>query len=227
MTDLFTSLISQFTPFTFGAHAVRVMQRDGEPWFVAADVCGALGYKNTTQAVADNLDHDERYICQIDRGGSLVLINESGLYALVLRSRKPEARKFAKWVTGEVLPSIRKTGGYQQSTNVAQALQTSAEVARSVQQVVFDAMLAGDVKWRGGSYLVSFAFQPGVGHRPVVSALDRDAITMSLPQMAIALGEPGGLAPTISVLANLGAAINKQLAQRIGSEAERKALAAT
>lgn len=112
MANLFSGNSAQITPFNFGAHAVRVIVRAGEPWFVASDVCAALDYKNTSQAVGDHLDADERYIETIDRGGSLLLINESGLYALVLRSRKPEARKFAKWVTGEVLPSIRKTGGY-------------------------------------------------------------------------------------------------------------------
>lgn len=128
MADLFSGASAQVTPFTFGAHAVRVIQRDGEPWFVAADVCAALNYKNTTQAVADNIDADERSICQIDRGGSLVLINESGLYALVLRSRKPEARKFAKWVTREVLPAIRKTGRYEAAE--AKPLPSAFELAR-------------------------------------------------------------------------------------------------
>lgn len=98
--------------FNFGDHPVRVVIRDGEPWFVAGDVCAALDYKNTSKAVGDHLDQDERYNEPLDRGGSQLLINESGLYALVLRSRKPEARKFSKWVTGEVLPAIRKSGAY-------------------------------------------------------------------------------------------------------------------
>lgn len=118
--------------FNFGAHAVRIVLRDGEPWFVASDVCAALEYTNTSKAVADHLDDDERMTLTAGygqsgngltsgstatgkRGGArfTVVINESGLYALVLRSRKPEARKFAKWVTSEVLPSIRKTGRYE------------------------------------------------------------------------------------------------------------------
>lgn len=103
------------SPFNFGDHPVRVVVRDGQPWFVAADVCAALDYKNASKAVADHLDPDERSNEQLDRsrmGSKAVIINESGLYALVLRSRKPEARKFAKWVTSEVLPQIRKTGAY-------------------------------------------------------------------------------------------------------------------
>lgn len=107
--------VSSQPTFTFGTHAVRVIVRDGEPWFVAADVCGALDYKNVSQTIGDNLDEDEKGVSAgYTLGGEqkLVVISESGLYALVLRSRKPEARKFAKWVTSEVLPAIRKTGVY-------------------------------------------------------------------------------------------------------------------
>lgn len=116
MSDSKAVQVSSQPVFNFGAHSVRVVVRDGEPWFVASDVCGALLYKNTSDAVATHLDDDERSTIANSEsrngGGSLVIINESGLYALVLRSRKPEARKFAKWVTGEVLPAIRKTGIY-------------------------------------------------------------------------------------------------------------------
>ena len=104
-------------PFDFNNHAVRVILRGGEPWFVAKDVCDALGYKNTSDAIATHLDDDERYSQSLERGGNQAIINESGLYALVLRSRKPQARKFARWVTGEVLPSIRKTGQYSAHTS--------------------------------------------------------------------------------------------------------------
>lgn len=127
MADLFSGVSAQSTPsvFNFGAHTVRIVLRDGEPWFVASDVCGALLYKNTSDAVATHLDDDERSTIANSEsrngGGSLVIINESGLYALVLRSRKPEARKFAKWVTGEVLPTIRKTGRYEQPSAQPQA----------------------------------------------------------------------------------------------------------
>lgn len=102
--------MADITSFNFGTHAVRVITRNNQPWFVANDVCQALGYSNTSKAIGDHLDDDERYNESLERGGSLLLINESGLYALVLRSRKPQARKFAKWVTSEVLPSIRTTG---------------------------------------------------------------------------------------------------------------------
>jgi prophage antirepressor-like protein len=104
------------TIFNFRNSQVRVIVREGEPWFVATDVCAALGYKNSRDAVATHLDDDEKGVANgYTLGGnqSLAIIFESGLYALVLRSRKPEARKFAKWVTSEVLPAIRKTGRYE------------------------------------------------------------------------------------------------------------------
>ena len=107
---------AQITPFNFGTHAVRVIVRDGEPWFSAADVCAVLGIKNHRDSLM-HLDDDEKGVVSTDTLGGqqkISVVNESGLYALVLRSRKPEARKFSKWVTGEVLPSIRKTGGYGQ-----------------------------------------------------------------------------------------------------------------
>lgn len=115
MSDSKAVQVSSQPVFNFGAHSVRVVVRDGEPWFVASDVCGALDYKNTSKAVGDHLDDDERGVTTgYTLGGDqkLTVISESGLYALVLRSRKPEARKFAKWVTSEVLPAIRKTGIY-------------------------------------------------------------------------------------------------------------------
>ena len=103
------------TVFNFESHQVRMVTRDdGEPWFVAADVCDALGLENSRDATK-RLDDDEKGVGSIDTlGGAqdLTVINESGLYSLILGSRKPEAKKFKKWVTSEVLPAIRKSGSY-------------------------------------------------------------------------------------------------------------------
>ena len=114
---------SAIVPFDFNCHTVRVIMRDGEPWFIASDICKALNYLNVSKAIGDHLDIDERAITVIPTpndslGVPTNIISESGLYALVLRSRKPEARKFAKWVTSEVLPSIRKTGSYTRQGTV-------------------------------------------------------------------------------------------------------------
>lgn len=90
-----------------------VMDERGEPWFVAKDVADALDIVNVTRAL-DGLDDDEKgELSQYEGSGRKpLIINEPGLYSLVLRSRKPEAKRFKRWVTHEVLPSIRKTGGY-------------------------------------------------------------------------------------------------------------------
>jgi prophage antirepressor-like protein len=93
---------------------IRVIVRDGDPWFVLNDVAAALEFDRGRDA-ARMLDDDEKgaHIVRTPGGDQeLTIINESGLYSLILKSRKPEAKKFKKWVTSEVLPSIRKTGTY-------------------------------------------------------------------------------------------------------------------
>lgn len=93
---------------------VRVLQRDGEPWFVAGDVCRSLGVDNSRQAVS-RLDPDEKAVISNDgnRGRrSVSIISEAGVYSLILSSRKPEAKAFKRWVVHEILPSVRKHGAY-------------------------------------------------------------------------------------------------------------------
>ncbi len=108
--------MSAVQPFFFDGREVRVVQDEqGEPWFVAKDVCGVLGVSDHHQAV-ERLDEDERgrYTIPTPRGTQEALaVSESGLYALIFTSRKPEARSFRKWVTGTVLPAIRKTGRFE------------------------------------------------------------------------------------------------------------------
>lgn len=94
---------------TFGN--VRVLEQGGEPWFVAKDVCDCLGLKNPTMAV-NTLDDDERAKFNLGRQGNTNIVNEYGLYNLVLSSRKPEAKEFKRWITHEVIPSIRKYGSF-------------------------------------------------------------------------------------------------------------------
>ena len=102
------------TVFNFKGNNVRTTTIDKEPWFVAAEVCKALEISNPRMAVT-RLDDDEVTSVSFSDGGlqrKINIVSESGLYALVIRSNKPEAREFRKWVTGEVLPAIRKTGTY-------------------------------------------------------------------------------------------------------------------
>ena len=90
---------------------VRTLNLNGEPWFVAVDVCSVLDLSNTTIAVS-RLDEDERAKFNLGRQGDATIVNEPGLYTLVLGSRKPEAKAFKRWITHEVLPNIRKHGVY-------------------------------------------------------------------------------------------------------------------
>ncbi len=107
------------TPYMFDDDPVRVVMRDTGPWFVAADVCRAIGIRNNRDAVA-SLDDDEKDVALTDTPGGrqeVIIINESGLYTLTLRSRRAVTQgtvqhRFRKWVTSEVIPSVRKTGGY-------------------------------------------------------------------------------------------------------------------
>lgn len=101
--------IQIFEKPVFGKIRATVFQ--GEPWFVAVDVCKALGHTNPTMAVA-GLDDDERAKLSLGRQGEMNCVNEAGLYTLVIKSHKPEAKAFRRWITHEVLPSIRANGGY-------------------------------------------------------------------------------------------------------------------
>lgn len=104
--------------FNFDSHNVRtVIGADGDPWFVAADVCAALSLDDTSKACS-RLDDDEKLLRTVFVAGQsreVLTINESGLYSLIFTSRKEEAKRFKKWVTSEVLPTIRKTGSYSHS----------------------------------------------------------------------------------------------------------------
>ena len=96
---------------------IRTIDRDGEPWMVGVDVAKALGYATPRNAIASHVDEEDKTSALIRGAGSnyksmAILINESGLYSLVLYSKLPTAKKFKRWVTSEVLPSIRKSGGY-------------------------------------------------------------------------------------------------------------------
>lgn len=96
---------------------IRIIEKDGEPWFVGKDIAEALGYQNTRKAIGDHVDDDDKkdgvtIRDAMGRDQSAVTINESGLYSLVLSSKLPSAKQFKRWVTSEVLPTIRKTGSY-------------------------------------------------------------------------------------------------------------------
>lgn len=95
--------------------AIRTVEQSGEPWFVGKDVADTLGYQNGSRDINRHVDDEDRHKVMLFDGKQnkeTLIINESGLYSLILSSKLPTAREFKRWVTSEVLPSIRKTGGY-------------------------------------------------------------------------------------------------------------------
>lgn len=127
--------------FHHGSWELRTLLIDDEPWFVAADVCAALGYSNGRKAVADHVDDLDRGVTASDTPGgrqNVTVINESGLYALIFGSRLETARAFKRWVTGEVLPTLRRTGTYtvepavKAPTTMVEALELALQQARQI-----------------------------------------------------------------------------------------------
>ena len=115
--------------------AIRTMTQDGEPWFVGKDVAELLGYAKPQNAIATHVDDEDKTLAPIQGGCSTgtqntIIINESGLYSLILSSKLPTAKEFKRWVTSEVLPSIRKTGGYNADATMQSVVQTLATMQR-------------------------------------------------------------------------------------------------
>lgn len=123
--------------FNYNGNKVRTIQKDGEPWWVLKDICEVLGL-SSPHKVFDRLDEDEKGRNQIPTHGGeqeMTVVNESGLYNVILRSDKPEAKPFRKWVTSEVLPSIRKNGGYianQENLTPEQIVANALIVAQNI-----------------------------------------------------------------------------------------------
>ena len=136
---------SIFRTFQFDSNDVRLSDRDGEPWFVLADVCRVLEIGNPSDA-ARRLDDDEKTTLDSIEGRaghgaqSLIIINESGLYSLILTSRKPAAKRFKKWVTSQVLPTIRRTGSYGQPDPAPSHLEQRFERVLTLAEKLVDAL---------------------------------------------------------------------------------------
>ena len=122
--------------FSFENHEVRSLLINSEPWFVGKDVADVLGYADTNQAIRKHVDNEDRLTRRFDGTGQsrdMTIINESGLYSLVLSSKLPSAKKFKRWVTSEVLPALRKSGQNQVKELSGQELMAKALIeAQSV-----------------------------------------------------------------------------------------------
>lgn len=147
---------------------VRIILQDSEPWFVAKDVCDCLEHTNTTMAL-QRLDADERAKLNLGRQGETNVINEYGLYNLVLSSRKPEAKEFKRWITHDVLPALRKTGSY--SLNIPQTL---PEALRAY---------ADEVEQHNKTKALVEAQRPKVIFADAVSASDTDILIGDLAKL--------------------------------------------
>ena len=117
---------------------MRIIELNGEPWFVGKDVATALGYAEPTKAVRERVDSEDRGVSKIDTPSGaqeMTIINESGLYSLVLSSKLPSAKKFKRWVTSEVLPALRKHGSYQgRPKSSAEMFYAQAQINMEVEQ---------------------------------------------------------------------------------------------
>ena len=150
--------------FDFNENTVRVIMRDGEPWWVAKDVCDALGINNSRKAV-NALDDDEKADVTISYGSQnrhVTSISESGLYSLIFRSNKPAAKKFKRWVTHEVLPQIRRTGMYAMNNVIKQLSSEVDELHKKIDKMyplqVLGAMVLaqkGSITFQGAAQLLS------------------------------------------------------------------------
>lgn len=135
--------MNELQVFNFKGNEVRTIVIDGKPYFVGKDIAEILGYSNTKDAIATHVDEEDRTVIQRSENTTLeipnrglTVINESGLYSLILSSKLPTAKKFKRWVTSEVLPSIRKTGGYQVPSNPMDALKLMFEAQTQTNQHV-------------------------------------------------------------------------------------------
>lgn len=155
--------------FNYSGHQVRTVIKNGEPWFVAKDVCEILEVGNPSQALS-RLDDDEKNTLILNDGteGNPIksVVNESGLYSLVLSSRKPEAKQFKKWITSEVLPSIRKHGAYMTPQTIEELIANPDTMITVLQKLKAEqeekaqeraARLAAEAKIEADKPLVLFA----------------------------------------------------------------------
>lgn len=218
--------------FNFESHTVRIVMVAGEPWFVAADVCKALALTNPSESLKA-LDADEKDTLSLTEGihagrrgnPNVAIVSESGMYTLILRCRdavKPGTvpHRFRKWVTSEVLPSIRKIGGYgtQQRTIEAQAL------AAAISQRIFQTLMQSEGDLRAQRWNVRFdRDNREQGLNVQVTPIPSNAYIMSFAKLAhnIEIGEVGCAASDVELLA-IASACTDRVARRIQQTAQVK-----
>jgi anti-repressor protein len=168
--------VSALQQFVYAGHDVRTLEMDGEPWFVLADLCVVLGLRNATM-ISQRVDPDglsqAEVIDSMGRKQTASIVNEAGMYEVVIRSDKPEAVKFRRWITGEVLPVLRKTGSYtagpvhELPQSFADALRQLADTHEQLEAVVpkveaYEAFMAADGLYSMQAAAKSLGYGPNI-----------------------------------------------------------------
>ena len=178
--------MTKLAVFSFGNQEIRtVTDEHGEAWFVAADVCSALEHTNPTKAVADHVDAEDKANFQLGLPGSApTVVNESGLYALIFGSRKESAKRFKRWVTSEVLPSIRKNGYYAANESTGLQQLASAEAVDVVMKVVGN--MAQNLGLDTEDYLMLLRYGLGKYDQKLAEVVPKELLTAqaSIPMQA-------------------------------------------
>ncbi len=175
--------------YAFEGTDIRVVMINGEPWFIAADVCQALAITNTARALS-RLEEDEKGVHSMNTpGGTQILstVNEPGLYALILTSRKPEAKRFKRWVTHEVLPALRKHGAYVMPEAQPEAPAQDAPLAAHVEA---DQIVSAGRAFRA---LFTSARAMGMGRRLAATRANLAAFRATGVDLVAELGASGWL----------------------------------
>lgn len=168
---------------TFGQ--VRVVEQNGEPWFVGAEIAKTLGYTNPPKAIRDHVDEEDKLTERIVLSGQnrqVTIINESGLYSLILSSKLPNAKEFKRWVTSEVLPSIRKHGAYLTDDVAKQVVQDPSFLIQIAQ-----ALQEEKAKRQEAEAMVAYQEQQIAEFKPVKDYVDQilsSTSTMTITQIA-------------------------------------------
>ncbi|MNH94446.1 hypothetical protein D3C73_470670 [compost metagenome] len=180
--------MNQLKPFMYGPQQVRTVLIENEPWFVAKDICDVLELTNSRMAI-ERLDTDEKGVSSIDTLGgkqSLQVVNEYGLYSLILGSRKPEAKQFKRWITHEVIPSIRKHGAYMSPETIEKTLTSPDFIIQLATQLKDEqtARLSAEAKIAEQQQKLKEQETPIAIYNLAISAKN----TMSMNEVAKALG---------------------------------------
>ncbi|HDB5860231.1 TPA: ORF6C domain-containing protein [Staphylococcus aureus] len=131
--------MQELQTFNFEELPVRTLEVNGEPYFIGKDVADILGYTNSRKALSDHVDEEDKLTSRIVTSGqnrNVTIINESGLYSLIFSSKLENAKRFKRWVTSEVLPTLRKTGAYQVPSDPMQALRLMFEATEETKQEI-------------------------------------------------------------------------------------------